>query len=102
MKNVQYSEEIVQTLPYRGPDRKNRRQSVRPRRFSVMVPVDGVEVKLGHTYTTLARAVSRAQEASIQYGYATVLDNSRTIAQRLVALCRKGLATYIEGENLHS
>lgn len=102
MKNVQYSEEIVQTLPYRGPDRKNRRQSVRPRRFAVMVPVDGVEAKIGHSYATLARALSSAQEASITHGYATVLDNSRSVAQRLVALCRKGLATYVEGETLHS
>lgn len=83
----------IQTLPYIAPH--NPKKSVyRP--FSVVVPVDGVEARIGARVQNPLTALRNAQKASIKYGYAEVLDGTRSLNQRLVALFRKGIEVYVK------
>lgn len=77
----------VQTLPYIAP--ANPRRSVF-KRFSVVIPLDGVEVKTGRATDNLTTAMRRAREASLKYGYATITDGTRPTGRRMVGMFKRG------------
>lgn len=94
MSKITYPESLVQSLP--SKERKPRPYG----RYAVHAEQDGLDVRFGRTVSNLERALDRAQRESLKHGYTTVQDYTRPVAQRLVALFRRGIPVYIEGEDL--
>lgn len=84
------TENNVTVLPYRGP-RKQRPHS----QFAVHAPIEGLEVKIGRSVASVSAALRRAAKLSESHGYAIVVDNSRSINERMVALYKRGVEKFV-------
>lgn len=82
----------IQKLPYLGEKKK---RTPKHRQYAVVVDLMGVMPKMGASFASLEAATRRAATLSEQYGKAAVLDQSKTVGQRMVALFKSG-KNYLE------
>lgn len=77
----------IQQLPYMGEKKK---RQTKHRKYAVVVELMGVMPKIGASFASLDAATRRAALLSEQYGKAAVLDQSKSVGQRMVALFKSG------------